>query len=323
MPAKVRSSTLEVVNDATAYGVSIVSAQVVQGEVYWKCIKVHHLAPEENQGNHHVYIDVLDENDQRVYGTQISIKWPTGSGIGTIDKPATEAGTNFPLWKNQVVEIKVIGRPSDSVAGLHTGHPNEGSGNTLYHHSFYVVFKRTTYDAGDQTSSGTVKGTVKNGAGKTIALQQAGQQVAETKTGDDGTYSFTQLAAGTYCVSVVGTGVTSGDISVDGKSAVTVDLEVPVTGPSTQTFAVYVLFGSINVVGTRTNFVLAQDYILRTGVACGFNVDEALLAKRVVIVGDTTGVSQADEDKLTQAGITVTRISGDSYAVEAALAKLT
>jgi hypothetical protein len=34
-------------------------------------------------------------------------------------------------------------------------------------------------------------------------------------------------------------------------------------------------------------------------------------------------VSQADEDTLTKAGAQVTRIVGDSYAVEAALSKLT
>jgi hypothetical protein len=323
MPAIVKSSALEVVNDATAYGVSIVSAQVVKDEIYWKCIKVHHLTPEENLGNHNVFVDVLDENDQRVYGTQLSLKWPTGSGIGTIDKPLNEAGTNFPLWKNQVVEIEVIGRPSDRVVGLHTGHPNEGSGNTLYHHSFYVVFKRTTYDAGGQAASGTIQGTVKNGADMTVALQLAGQQVADTKAGADGTYRFEQLAAGTYRVAVVGTDVVSADISVDGKSAVVADLEVPTSQPSAQTFAVYVLFGAPAAVGTRTNFVLAQDYILRTGVACGFNVNEALLAKRVVIIGDASAVSQADEQKLTTAGVQITRIAGDSYAVEAALAKLT
>ncbi len=324
MPAQAQSSTVEVVNDAAAYGVTIASAEVVQDEVYWKCIKVHHLTSEENLGNHHVYIDALDENDQRVYGTQVSIKWPTGSGICTIDKPANEAGTNFPLWKNQVVSLSVMGRPSDVVSGLHTGHPNEGSGNTLYHHSFYVVFKRTTYSTTDPTGGGSITGTVTNGAGMTIALQQAGQQVAQTTAAGDGTYSFTQLAAGTYCVAVVGTDVVSGDVTVDGQSAVTVNLEVPVSNdPTTQTFAKYVLFGPTNVVGTRTNFVLAQDYILRAGVACGFNVNEALLAKSVVIIADTTGVSQADEDKLTQAGVTVTRVSGDSYSVEAVLAGLT
>jgi hypothetical protein len=323
MPEGTKSSTLEVVNDAVAYGVSIVPAQVVQGETYWKCIKIHHLTPEENVGNHNVFLDVVDESDQRVYGTRISLKWPTGSGIGTIDKPPNEPGTNFPLWKNQVVEIEVIGRPSDRVVGLHTGHPNEGSGNTLYHHSFFLLFKRAVYDEGGQANRGTVQGMVKNGAGMTVALTLAGQQVGEGQIASDGSYRFERLAAGTYRVAVVGTDVVSADIVVDGKSVLVVDLEVPASTPVGQAFAVYVLFGAPDAPGTRANFVLAQDFILRTKVASGFNVAEALLAKRVIIIGDTHGVSQADEEKLTKAGLQVTRIAGDSYAVEAALAKLT
>jgi hypothetical protein len=326
MPANAKSSTLEVVNDATAYGVSIIAAEVVQDEVYWKCIKVHHLTPQENVGNHNVFVDVLDENDQRVYGTRVSLKWPTGSGIGTIDKPPTEPGTNFPLWKNQVVEMEVIGRPSDRVVGLHTGHPDEGAGNTMYHHSFLVVFKRATYDQGGQVNRGTIGGTVKNGAGMTIVLQKAGQQIAQAKIGDDSKYRFEQLAAGTYRVAVAGTSITSADITMDGKTDLVVDMTVPADQPipqPSQPFATYVLFGAPDAPGTRTNFVLAQDFILRTKVASGFRTDEALLAKRVVIIGDTRGVSQADEDTLTKAGIQVARIAGDSYAVEAALAKLT
>jgi hypothetical protein len=323
MPEGVKSSTLEVVNDAVAYGVSIVPAQVVQGETYWKCIKIHHLTPEENNGNHNVFVDVVDENDQRVYGTRVSLKWPTGSGIGTIDKPPEEAGTNFPLWKNQVVEIEVIGRPSDRVIGLHTGHPNEGAGNALYHHSFFVLFKRAVYDESGQANRGTIEGTVKNGAGMTVVLTLDGQQVGETKAGDDGQYRFERLAAGTYRVAVVGTEVVSADINVDGKSVLVVDLEVPSSQPREQAFAIYVLFGAPDAPGTRTNVVLAQDFVLRMQVASGFRVDEALLAKRVIIIGDTRGVSQADEDRLNQAGIQVQRIAGDSYAVEDALSKLT
>jgi hypothetical protein len=32
--------------------------------------------------------------------------------------------------------------PSDVVTGIHTGHPDEGIGNTLFHHSFGIIFQK-------------------------------------------------------------------------------------------------------------------------------------------------------------------------------------
>ena len=156
MPTGVKASELEVVNDAVAYGVSIVPADVAVGETFWKVTLVHHLTPTENKGNHHVYVDVLDEDGDRAYGTQVLLKWPSGSGIGVIDKPLNEPGTNFPIWKNQVVEVEVIGKPSDRVVGLHTAHPDEGAGNSLYHHSFLLVYQLAYNDGGGQSNQGVI-----------------------------------------------------------------------------------------------------------------------------------------------------------------------
>ena len=322
MTGGTRSSSLQVVNDATAYGVAIAPAQVVQGETYWKCIRVHHLTPEENKGNHHIFIDVVDESDQRVYGSRVSIKWPSGSGIGTIDKPPNEPGTNFPVWKNQVVEIEVIGRPSDRVTNVHTGHPDEGSGNTNYHHSFYIVFKRAIYDEAGQANRGVIEGTVTSGAGRTIALELSGQQIATTIVGQDERYRFEHLVPGAYRVVVQGTDVAADAVS-DGKGTIVVNLAVTDGGSETgPVLTQYVLFGSPDAPGTRANVVLAQDYVLRTQSASGFRVEEALRAARVTIVGDVRGVSQADEERLVKAGIEVRRVAGDSYTVESELAGL-
>ena len=50
----------DVINDAQAYGVAIVPATVAPGAWYWQAVRVHHLTPEENGGNHHIYLDILD-----------------------------------------------------------------------------------------------------------------------------------------------------------------------------------------------------------------------------------------------------------------------
>jgi hypothetical protein len=42
----------------------------------------------------------------------------------------------------------------------------------------------------------------------------------------------------------------------------------------------------------------------------------------VTILGDVRAVSEADERRLTEAGIEVRRVSGDSYAVEEILSQL-
>jgi hypothetical protein len=345
------------VNDAVAFGVEIQPAQVEKGQQYWKVIKVYHLSPAENHGNHNVYVDMLDEDGNRIYGAKARATWQGGQGEVTIDKPENEPGTNFPLWKHQVTTAEGLGLPSDRVANLHSGHPDEPGpppgGNTLFHHSFYVVFQRTIKD-GEQKSvikgtvingvgrtivlssegqmvasqvigadgsyrfanlpagsfavtvSGTdvsqtnirtdgtnvvtvnltmvdqrnsvIQGTVINGAGRIIVLSSEGQMVASQVIGADGSYRFANLPAGSFTVAVSGTNVSQANICTDGTNVVTINLTV-VDEPPTKLLAFYILFGSPSAPGTRTNFILAHNYVLKVGALCGFSVDEAANAQ--------------------------------------------
>lgn len=313
------------VNDAVAYGVEIHPIQVERGQQYWKVIKVHHLSPVENHGNHNVYVDLLDEDGNRIYGAKALMTWQGGQGEATIDKPENEPGTNVPLWKHQVGTVEGVGLPSDKVANLHTGHPDEAGppawGNTLFHHSFYVVFQRTIKDGQPPLENSVIEGTVSNGAGMTIVLSSDGQMVASQVIGADGSYRFANLPAGSFTVAVSGTNVSQANIRTDGTNVVTINLTV-VTEPPTKPLAFYLLFGSPDAPGTRTNLILAQNYVLKVGALCGFSVDEATNAQRVLIVGDTSAVSAEDEAKLVAAGCQVYRLSGDSYAVERGFADL-
>jgi hypothetical protein len=76
------------------------------------------------------------------------------------------------------------------------------------------------------------------------------------------------------------------------------------------------LFGPPNVSATRTNLVLALDYVARFAPTVGFSVAEAKNAQNVTIVG-TGAVTVSDEQDLKNAGCTVRHIAGaDSYAME-------
>jgi len=142
---KVSLAPQEVVNDAASYGVQIQPANVKPGALYWQVARIHHLTPQENGGNHHIYLDVLDPAlggapyGGRVETARLRVTWDGGEQIVTVDKPANEPGTNFPMWKWQVCAVECLGLagqelPSDRVTGLHTGHPDEAAGNTLFHH---------------------------------------------------------------------------------------------------------------------------------------------------------------------------------------------
>jgi hypothetical protein len=143
-------------NDAEAYGVKVEPVKVAPGQWYWRVVRVHHLAPQDNNGNHHIYLDVLDPAlpdaanalGGRIFGARLKVMWEGGESLVTVNKPLNEPGGNFPMWKSQDCAVVALGLeghelPSDGVTGLHTRHPDEAPGNTWGHHSFSVLFVRT------------------------------------------------------------------------------------------------------------------------------------------------------------------------------------
>lgn len=126
-------------NQATNYGIWIVK---LNRALVYQCIGVYHLKPEENRGRHHIFIDVLDEEGRRYKEASILWRW-VGSAWHTLrlTKPDNEPAADIPLSKGMVVTLQVNGL-SDTASGFTSSWPDEGPGNTLYHHSFYVVFQR-------------------------------------------------------------------------------------------------------------------------------------------------------------------------------------
>ncbi|MBC8448821.1 MAG: carboxypeptidase regulatory-like domain-containing protein, partial [Chloroflexi bacterium] len=217
-------------NDAEAYGVAIEEAPVEEGQLYWRAVRVHHLTPEENGGKHHIFLDILDEVGTRLSAAQARVTWEGGEQVITVDKPLNEPGTNFPMWKWQVCAVEALGLPgqplpSDRVTNLHTGHDDEAPGNTLFHHSFLVVFQRTTKGAAAQES--VVQGTVRHGAGREVQLLRGEEVAASQAVAADERYRFAGLGAGTVVVAVAGSDVHSAPFVLDGHNVIIVDLTLP------------------------------------------------------------------------------------------------
>jgi hypothetical protein len=315
------------VNDAESYGARIEPATVTPGAWYWRVGCVHHLTPTENGGNHHIYLDVWDGNPAdsspgRVYGARIKINLPDGEQWVTIDKPLGVPGTNFPLWKWQVASTQAVGLPgqelpAERVTGLSTAHPDEAAGNTLFHHSFHVVYYRAQAPT-ERAMRSAISGTVHGGAGCTLVLTCEGAEVARQTAAADGHYRFDGLAAGRYCVSIVGAGVASDILTLDGSNMVSVDLQAPLPG---RPFAHYTLFGPATQPAAQVNLLLAQDFLLAFAPTFGFSADEAALAARVTLIGDTSAISAETEARLAAGGAQVQRIAGSVDEIAAALAQ--
>lgn len=228
------SGPREVVNDATGYGVQIQPADLPAGTTYWQAVRVHHLTPEENGGNHHIYMDVNDgtagsgQAGNRVNGARLRVTWDGGEQVVTVDKPVSEPGTNFPMWKWQVCTVECLGLPgqelpSDRVIGLQTGHPDEAPGNTLFHHSFRITFAKA--QAAELVyKDSVIYGVIHNGSGRTALLLKDGQEVARKSLAADETFRFTGLGAGEYIVVVEDTDFKSAVTRVNGRDQVMLDL---------------------------------------------------------------------------------------------------
>lgn len=151
-------------NDAEPYGVSVVRQEPNEQGVKWAIIGVHHLTPDENRGGHQLYVEMLDEQGQRVQ----PVGWLTYTWDGIqehelptppirADKPDHEPKGHLGVWANQTIHLRCHGTSydanqpdadggSDWISGVHTRHADEGveggPRNTYGHHSFYVIYQR-------------------------------------------------------------------------------------------------------------------------------------------------------------------------------------
>jgi CRP-like cAMP-binding protein len=125
-------------------GVVIEEAQVEPGQSYFRLIEGRWADEAESAGKHHIYIEVLDENGNRLVGQPVTVFWGEGFTSGPIeDKAPPDFGFNFQMYAaGYAYSAKVEGAPSDLVKGAGMGSLEQRMHGI--HTSFYFVFQRTT-----------------------------------------------------------------------------------------------------------------------------------------------------------------------------------
>ncbi len=128
----------------SALGVVIAPADVKPGQKYWRLVKARWQNEQEAGSDHTIYIDVLDENGNRLIGEVVEIRWEGGFvPIVTENKPPNEYPANFPMYNCLgSYAVRVAGLPSDIVQGLGLGTPEQP--NFKIHTNFFLTFQRVT-----------------------------------------------------------------------------------------------------------------------------------------------------------------------------------
>jgi len=124
--------------------------------VQFALVEKRRLTPCENKGKHNIYIDVVDANGNPVDG--VWVVQAVYNNLGRVlDKQRT--GTKGPgkaeflMWKHGTYSVfisfdGVHPASSDIAQPLTSALPDEamckdgGGGNTLYHNSFHLTFKK-------------------------------------------------------------------------------------------------------------------------------------------------------------------------------------
>jgi CRP-like cAMP-binding protein len=124
-------------------GVGIQPAHVAPEQPYWRLIEARWADEQQSKGQHHIYVNVLDESGKRVIGQPIKVSWREGSVTGTTeDKPETEYSYNFPMYAaGNAYDVSVEGLPSDTVTGMGLGDIERRAWKI--HTSFYLTFQRS------------------------------------------------------------------------------------------------------------------------------------------------------------------------------------
>jgi hypothetical protein len=110
------------------------------------------LSPCENEGGHHILVNVVDAQGNGLPGIKLEVAWGGGSEeIETGHKLEKGPGyVDFPMYHG-TYSVKVLGARSQVAEGITVDIdrnevcPATGNvqANSLYHHSYEVLFQRT------------------------------------------------------------------------------------------------------------------------------------------------------------------------------------
>jgi hypothetical protein len=121
-------------------GVRLVRAQPPAGETCYRLVKAKWLDVAESVGRHHIYVDVWDEQGQRILGQRVIVSNGGQTVLVTEDKPLPELSCNMSMHA-------VLGSYSCQVEGISDAVTGMGMGsaeapNFALHTSFELTFQR-------------------------------------------------------------------------------------------------------------------------------------------------------------------------------------
>jgi CRP-like cAMP-binding protein len=125
-------------------GVTLQEAGVGSGQQYWRLVDVRWADEIESGGKHHIYVEALDENGNRLVGQPVVVIWGEGSERGlTEDKAPPDYSYNFQMYAaGYSYTVNMDGLPSDRLSGAGLGSIEQR--NYGIHTSYYLTFQRAT-----------------------------------------------------------------------------------------------------------------------------------------------------------------------------------
>lgn len=145
-----------VVRAAPAAAVAAAAAEPPKPSTQFSVVEKRRLTACENKGKHNIFIKIVDGGGNPIDGV-ILVQTPHGQAGNVLDK--TISGTKgpglaeFTLWKGATYDVYISGdgvNPANTEIAqeLHSNFPDEsncpdgGGGNTLFHNSFNVIFRK-------------------------------------------------------------------------------------------------------------------------------------------------------------------------------------
>lgn len=161
----------EALNQAQEYWVQVGNGELPRPEIipvdglsigdeYIAIVGLFHLTGAENGNNHHLFIDLIDMNGERVYDHYpplalyygwegMSAKEQNETSPIRIDKPLNEPGANLGItWDQIIYGFHINNMATDGFRGIHIRYENDGEGNKRGHHSHYVVLQKRVFQSG-------------------------------------------------------------------------------------------------------------------------------------------------------------------------------
>jgi hypothetical protein len=129
----------------TQRGVRLEEFAAQAGQVIWRLAKGEYLDEQQSQGRHHVFVDTLNEQGQRMTGIPVEFSWAGGKDVKPTEaKPGEPYAVDFPMFASgNGYHVRVSDGQSDQVMGMGLGsiaQPHMG-----IHVSYRLVFQKTMH----------------------------------------------------------------------------------------------------------------------------------------------------------------------------------